>query len=156
MGVAQAHVCQWLSGAKRPGLANRKMALARLKIPIEWWDEEIPSPHAPPPKPTAEWGERTAEARTRRLEDMVFSLFDKLEQERATMTMSEIARAARQIALADSEVRKLKGEGASELQVMRHPRWYELKKLILDALEEHPKALGDVIHVLEEAERRSA
>ena len=150
----QSTVARWLSGEKSPGLANRRVLLAKFKIPIESWDEAIET--TPTPATTPEWGERTAEARAKKLEAMLDKMFVEFESKRPEMTQGEATRTFRALTAAENEIRKLRGEGASELQIMRHPKWYELKELVLEALDDHPKALADVIHAIEEAERRSA
>lgn len=158
LGVSTGIVAMWNSGQRKPGLANRKLLLEKFKIPIEAWDEEPTRPHDPPSssRPAAPaWGENTVTGQVEGLERFVANT---LERVRTDTELSPLEQAKCMSLLTSSleRLRRLKGEAATELQVLKHAKWLEVKSIVLTALEAHPDALDSVIDALQDLERESA
>ncbi len=138
-------ISMWRSGERKPKLANRKQLLAKLKIPIEAWDE--------PPDAPSSWGEAAASGQVEMLEQLGASIRSQVIND-ASLTPLERVRMVRELAKLAEDVRRLKGEDVVEVDVLRHPKWVELKSALLAALERHPEALRAVVEALETLESR--
>lgn len=154
VSVSVAIVNYWQNGERKPGIGNRKALLARYKIPIEAWDEEPTKPptssaaSAPSPtRPSSGWGESSAVARISLLESMAQELIDRLSND-ASMTPLEGAKVLAQLTHAEKQLRSMKGENAPEVRLVTHPKWLAVKRAILEALKDHPKALRAVVDAL--------
>ncbi len=135
-------VSMWRNGERTPRLANRKQLLARYKIPIEAWDQ--------PPAPT-EWGEPAAMGQVEVLEGLCRQTRAQLVND-GSMTPLERLKVGSALAKLEDDLRRLKGENLlAEAEVLKHPKWKELKVTILEILTKHPDALRDVVAALERA-----
>lgn len=131
--VSQPTIALWRSGQRTPYLANRKLIASKFKIPIEAWDE--------PPETPEPWGEAAATGRVEMLESMA----SKAEAELATgagMTFMERIKNMEALTRVVAEIRKLRGEDISEIDVLAHPKWREVEALLFQVLEAHPEAFA--------------
>ena len=153
LGVSQQIVAFWLSGKRLPSLPNRKQLLAKYKIPIEAWDK----PHAPAAKPRTKlsrpepesWGDGAVTARIERLQTIVDRGLEDLDRD--DMAPMEHARVAGELCKVVGQLRRLRGEEVSELQILKHPKWQEVKTIVLDELADDPETLQRIVDRLKTA-----
>lgn len=154
LDVSTGIVAMWQSGQRVPGLPNRKLLLERYKIPIEAWDQ--PADAAPsmasPASKGEPWGEGVVGGRIVALERLVDGLMREIDAP-GDSTPHERAKVMTSLGHTLNTLRRLKGEDVGEARVARHPKWVELRRAILDALDPHPDALDDVIAAIEMLEK---
>lgn len=166
LGVSTGIVAMWQSGKRTPSLPNRQAVHELYGIPVVAWDQAPTDDRAPRPASVASRRRRRSDdPRTRAapsaaeaeilVESTLTSRIDKLEIEAddtidrlksdKSVTVLERVKAVESLGKTLIQLRRLRGEDASEVRVLHHPKWIELRTAILDALRAHPDALRAVV-----------
>lgn len=154
LGVSTGIVAMWMSGQRLPSPPNRKMLFEVFRIPPASWDVEPEAPRLPPSVAASRPDDSTISGRVETLEALVTALMQEVTEDSGA-TMHERAKVMSSLSHTLSSLRRLKGEDVAELKVQRHPKWIELRGVILGALEGYPDALDAVIASLESLEKRA-
>lgn len=148
LGVTEGALRHWQAGRRKPGPTERARLAAELGIDSEAWD--TPSPPTPLPAPPVTAPDGTAgdlstlagvdAAIARLLADASNPEWGPKERLAAQREATSLARHRARLA----------GQYApSEAALTKSPQWARVRDELLAALEAHPKALADVIAVLE-------
>ncbi len=167
MKVSQSCVAMWQTGQRMPKEPARENIQRHFGIPVEAWDEDAEEPEIAPPVPVhvaprrstistdgAPTNARASVAeRASRLDAMVNEMMRQLDDPETRLPLREQAKLHESIGRTLERLQKIRGESVSEVKLVRHPKWIELKNLILGALENHPDATLDVLRAIDRAHR---
>ncbi len=156
LGCTQQAAQQWISGATRPSKVRRGELRAAFEIPVEAWDEEVPSsvsiPNLESPAPAAAHRERSTPPPARSplpssalgkmeiVEATLMEQMDKVRQDPLS-TPAEICKVGRDCMGALDIIAKRRGEGGIDMpKWLRSPEWAKILKAIGAALDPYPEA----------------
>lgn len=142
LDVSTGIVAFWQSGKRTPNLPNRQAIHELYGIPVVAWDQAPTDDRGP--RAGADPGASTFESRVSRLDLEASDALDRLKADRSITTLERV-KAVESLGKTLIQLRRLRGEDASEVRVLHHPKWIELRTAILDALRAHPDALRAVI-----------
>lgn len=147
LDVSTGIVAFWQSGKRTPNLPNRQAIHELYGIPVVAWDQaptDERGPRAGAASAGAEPGTSTFESRVSRLDLEASDALDRLKADKSITTLERV-KAVESLGKTLIQLRRLRGEDASEVRVLHHPRWIELRTAILEVLTRYPDALRDVI-----------
>lgn len=150
IGCSQEQVSYWLTGARRPGAANRaELALAFGIEPKAWDETPEPPPHVKPSEPGAE--DKTVRARAERFQRMLDDILAKIESDEKA-TPHEKAKVIKDASAALAVLGRITGEAQEigEQRILRLPAWRRIEDAMAAALDPYPKAARAVAEALEE------
>lgn len=155
LDVTPAIVSGWLSGKRRPSVVSRSAIEEVFAIPADAWDRAKPDAAsqsiAAPASATATVTPTLPRASTMTAAEKVAAYEHIVDRCIEEVRNSPNAKESKVLELGRMlmHVRKLRGEEVQEVKVLRHPKWFELRTMIITALSPYPDAMRAVIDALE-------
>lgn len=141
LDVSNGIISLWISGERKPGLANRQLMFEKFQIPIEAWDQVVTLPPVGKPKavPPA-WGSAAVAGREEELEEMVATLVTRARTDTSITTLEQ-AKVLSLCANIKSQLARIRGENVKEARLLKQRAWARWKDRVIRAVAPIPGAL---------------
>lgn len=144
LGCTRQAAQQWIAGANKPSKVRRGELLAAFEIPVEAWDEELPtSPAAPDSAPESEPRPTklpsTALGKMESVEGILMQQMAKVSED-PSATPAEICKVGRDCMAALDIIARRRGEGGTDMpKWLRSSQWAQIVRAVMAALEPYPE-----------------